>query len=193
MKEKLRANDVGRLSAVFLVGVLLTVALFYFVLGCGSDWLVIAGLFVDAGGAGLLAAPDLGWFKSYTYSGQVKEALDELSGTGDMWVRVEADWYNAFLEEMEGVLGTEEIPNSAEFRIERNRNSNLLWYMPDPRNDDVDNKAINLFNVFTPFRDTVEEEETKVRRYGAYVFIAGIGFQITGLLVDKILFSSIFC
>jgi len=49
------------------------------------------------------------------------------------------------------------------------------------------------FGVFTPFRDTIEEEETRIRRYGAGVFVAGILFQIVGILYDTILFRSILC
>lgn len=176
---------------VFLVVVSLMTFMLYLVRGCQNDWLVIAGLFVDGVGAGLLAAPDLGSFRSYTYSGSVREVIDELSGTRDMWVPSEAAWYDVFLEEMEEVLGTNTIPDTAEFHIERNKNSNLLWYKPNP--GEVDDEAINLFNVITPFRETVEEEEKRIRRYGAGLFIAGIFFQIIGLLYDQILFPSIFC
>lgn len=191
MNDRLRASDVKQLSVVFLLSVLLLTAGSYLVIGCQNDWLVIAGLFVDGIGAGLLAAPDLGSFRSYTYSGSVREAIDDMSGRRDMWIPDDSDWYDVFLEEMKDVLGTEEIPDTAEFRIERSKNSNLLWYMPNP--EEEDDTAINLFNVFTPFRDTIEEEEKQIRRYGAGIFIAGIFFQILGILFDKVLFPSVFC
>lgn len=190
MEARWKAVQIKKASVAVFSVILVLTGFLYLSVWCGRDWVVIAGLAVDAVGAVLIAAPDLGFYTSFTYSGDLRRAADRIAKRDSGYISENESWYPVFFEEMENIIGTTNIPSDADFEIKKVLNSNLLFYYPGP---DKDGKPINLDNVVGPLRLTIDEEEKLVRRYGAYLFVAGIVLQILGLLVSRIVFPSVFC
>jgi hypothetical protein len=191
MTDKLTSDDIRYITVSYTGLVLVIAVILYLLISCSRDWAIITGLAVDALGAVLLAAPDLGFYRTRTYSGELRDIVNALSESSEVRrINPENEWYDTFLEEMKDILFTENIPASAYFEVERAKNSNLLFYYQGPKQDGT---AINLDNIEAPLRSKIENEEIRVRRYGALIFVFGIVLQIAGLLVDSNIFPGIFC
>lgn len=127
---KLRAKQITTYSAILAVGLVVMFGLLYILIGCRRDWAVISGISIDVLGAILLASPDLGYFKTITYSGELRDIIDSFYRNAKTFtISEDEEWYDTFEREMEDVLFTENIPDDAIFKVETVKNSNLLFYL----------------------------------------------------------------
>jgi hypothetical protein len=146
------------------VVVLLGIGASYWLLGCGRDWVIIGGLVIDVIGALLIASPDLKSFRERSYEGQLQQAYDaELIDRSAHFIPKQIDWYPVFLSEMDDAFHRP-VTESSEFFIEEQIDTYNIFHRPKPG---VDAQRMSVSVMGEQMRDTIDAEDSRIRRAGA--------------------------
>lgn len=181
MSKAVRAESVQKAGYGAVVIVLLGIAASYWLLGCSRDWVIIGGLVVDGIGALLIAAPDLKSFRKRSYAGQLQGAYDaEVIDRSSHFIPKQVDWYPVFLSEMDDAFHRP-VTESSEFFIEEQIDTYNIFHRPKPG---VDAQRMSVSVMGKQMRDTIDAENSRIRRTGAALLLFGFGTQILGYLFD---------
>jgi len=153
---------------------LLSVGLLYLFVDCGPDWVVLAGILIDIGGALGLAILDIPRLASLCYAGRLEKLREAYSTTSvPSPDRRRAE---LLLDVLFPETGPPEHPEFDVERVENGRN----WLLIDSPDEPTDRIPFDVLQ--RRLRVRTEAEADRVRRLGAYLLIGGFGLQFLGQL-----------
>ncbi|MFB6193563.1 MAG: hypothetical protein ABEI75_00735 [Halobaculum sp.] len=168
MPEGKRRGLVARISVV-ITGVLVTVWVFYVVVGCRHDWLVAGGLLLDGIGASLLARPDLKRFSEGTRLFRLKRATEEMDALAPISVEPGSDLFGVLDESIRNYESLDEPQriDIGEENVEVAQEDGSVVVIERPR-------------VELELVSQIENLERSPRQIGLSLLVVGFGVQLVG-------------
>jgi hypothetical protein len=189
MGEALKANAIRKAKAPSLIAVGGGIALFYVVLGCSRDWVVVAGLLLNVLGAYLIVMPDIGPFNRLFYAGRLQNARKSLfRSPTETTISPQANWYDEFRTEFAAEFDS--VTDASEFFIDDVANQFYLFHRPDA---DADANVMSVSNADERLKNAIRSEQVRIRKQGAQLLLPGFLLQLLGTVFDATFGFGLIC